>query len=218
MGGKQKIGILGGTFDPIHNGHIMLAKSARVSAGLDEIWFMPNRIPPHKENEWNTNHTKQRVKMVQLAVQGYPHFRLCTEELEMTGTSYTYKTMESLHSKYTDIDFYFIIGADSLFEFDHWCMPQRIADNCSLLAARRKDVRLPEFDETIQYLKDKYDLHIETIRMDIIEISSEEIRRKCAAGKDIRELVPRPVADYIAENHLYESGREERKTDDCQDQ
>jgi len=218
MDRKQQIGILGGTFDPIHNGHIRLAESAMQSASLDEVWFMPNRMPPHKANEWDDDHTKHRVEMVRLALAGYPKFRLSYAELEMKGTSYTYRTMEELRRQHPNVDFYFIIGADSLFEFDHWCMPQRIADSCSLLAARREDERLPDFNKTMIYLKEKYRINIEVVKMDLIHISSEEIRKKCADGEYIGDLVPRVVSDYITENHLYETRREERNTNDCQNQ
>lgn len=137
---KKRIGIMGGTFDPIHIGHLILAEKAYEELDLDEVWFMPSGNPPHKQNRAGRASDKQRVEMVRRAIADNPHFRLSTEEMHPEGYTYTYETLERLHEKYPDYIYYFIIGADSLYDFDMWRRPDRICKAASLLVATRNDV------------------------------------------------------------------------------
>lgn len=204
MSQNRRVGILGGTFDPIHNGHLKLAECALDAARLAEVWIMPNRVPPHKENITGTRHTMERVDMIRLAIEDRPELRFFGIELEMDGPSYTYRTIEELNRQYAGTDFFFIIGADSLFEFEKWYKPERIASGCTLLVAKRKDQRLPDFEQQIDMLKSRFGAVIVTIPMDTIDISSQMIRYKRVEGESISQYVPPKVEKYISENHMYE--------------
>ena len=131
---------MGGTFDPIHIGHLILAEKAYEELALDEVWFMPSGNPPHKQNREGRASDQQRVEMVRKSIADNPHFRLSTEEMHPDGYTYTYETLERLHKKYPDQTYYFIIGADSLYDFDTWCRPDRICKAASLLVATRNAV------------------------------------------------------------------------------
>ncbi|MGN0433508.1 MAG: nicotinate (nicotinamide) nucleotide adenylyltransferase, partial [Bilifractor sp.] len=125
---KRKIGIMGGTFDPIHIGHLILGEAARQQFSLDKVFFMPAGNPPHKRNRAGRAGDEQRVDMVRLAIASNPGFELSLFEMNEDGYSYTYRTLEMLRNKNPDMDFYFIMGADSLFDFDQWREPQRIVN------------------------------------------------------------------------------------------
>ena len=111
----MKVGIMGGTFDPIHIGHLLLGEFAYEDFGLDEIWFVPNGNPPHKETKDSEQALRNRVEMVRLAIEHIPYFKLDLSEADTTKHSYTYQTMKEFNRLYPDVDFYFILGADSLF-------------------------------------------------------------------------------------------------------
>ena len=200
----MKIGIMGGTFHPIHNGHLMLAKTAKEQFGLDNVWFMPNRIPPHKEIDDTNEMTQHRVKMVELAIQPYDDFVLQPYEIENTEVSYSYKTLEHFKETYPNDTFYFIIGADSLFAFENWVYPQRIADCCVILAAVRDEKKEQDIKEQIFYLNEKFHADIRYLNMPNIEISSTDIRTCAADLEKLLAYVPRDVADYINEHQLFQ--------------
>ena len=117
---NRKIGIMGGTFDPIHIGHLILGEAAYEQFGLDEVWFLPAGNPPHKRNRAGQAKDAQRVEMVRRAIASNPHFVLCTKEMEDEGYTYSYRTLEAMRKEHPGTEFYFIIGADSLFYFDEW--------------------------------------------------------------------------------------------------
>ena len=114
----MKIGIMGGTFDPIHIGHLLLAQFAYEECALDEIWFLPNGNPPHKQTKEGQDALAHRVEMVRLAIDDVPYFKLCLHESRINRHSYTYKTMQELNALYPENEFYFILGADSLFAIE----------------------------------------------------------------------------------------------------
>ena len=114
---NRKIGIMGGTFDPIHIGHLILGEAAYEQFGLDEVWFLPAGNPPHKRNRAGQAKDAQRVEMVRRAIASNPHFVLCTKEMEDEGYTYSYRTLEAMRKEHPGTEFYFIIGADSLFYF-----------------------------------------------------------------------------------------------------
>ena len=128
---NRKIGIMGGTFDPIHIGHLILGEAAYEQFGLDEVWFLPAGNPPHKRNRAGRAKDAQRVEMVRRAIASNPHFVLCTKEMKDEGYTYSYRTLEAMRKEHPGTEFYFIIGADSLFYFDEWKNPERICkDPC----------------------------------------------------------------------------------------
>lgn len=200
----KKIGILGGSFDPIHMGHINIAKSAYKEFGLDEVWFVPAGHSPHKE-ETDMAPAKARAEMVSLAIQGEPRFRLSEIELETDEKSYTYLTLTKLKERYPDMLFYFIMGADSLDYFEHWSHPEIICEKAVILAAVRDDMELAEICDKINQLKRRFDARIYPIKGGRTDISSTEIRNRIQAGVSDLSMVPPKTAGYIRNNHLYES-------------
>lgn len=199
----MKIGIMGGTFDPIHIGHLLLAQFAYEDFGLDEIWFLPNGNPPHKQTEEGRKALRHRVEMVRLAIQDMPHFKLCLHEAKETEHSYTYRTMSEFNRLYPDCDFYFILGADSLFEIETWKFFREIFPTCTILAAMRDDKNVESMLQQISYLEQRYAAKIELLRAPLLEISSTAIRSRAFRNLSVYYLVPDAVAEYIRREGLY---------------
>lgn len=196
----MKIGILGGTFYPIHNGHMMLATYALSQYKLDKVWFMPNHQPPHKKNQSITDMTKHRVEMVKRAIMPYPEYELQLYEVEKHDVSYLYQTLEYMAETYPEDEFYFIIGADSLFAFDKWVYPERIAANCVILAAYRDGRDFREMQERMEALNEKYHGDFRLLETPQIDISSTQIRGK---DENLQTMVSKDVWEYIKEKHLF---------------
>lgn len=197
----MKIGIVGGTFDPIHNGHLMLGAYAYDNFQLDKIWFMPNGNPPHKSGEIDVDF---RLDMVKLAIEDKDEFCLSTFEVEEEKHSYSYATLEKLHQLYPKDTFYFIIGADSLFTIELWKEPARVLQACIILAACRDDKDIDKMNKQIAYLTEKYNAEIKLLKMPLIDISSSDIRKKQENGENIDAFVPKKVLEYIKAHKLYE--------------
>lgn len=202
----RKIGIMGGTFDPVHNGHLMLADTAYRQFDLDQVWFLPNGNPPHKKEENIGTDARHRSRMVALAIQGRDYCRLEEYEVRRREVSCSYQTLEHFRKQYPEDEFYFIIGADSLFAIETWVHPERIFPACVILAACRDDHdSLEEMKAQIGHLKKVYPkARIRLLRSPLIPVSSSEIRRKIRAGLSIAEEVPEEVEAYIKEEELYE--------------
>lgn len=202
----RKIGIMGGTFDPVHNGHLMLADTAYRQFDLDQVWFLPNGNPPHKKEENIGTDARHRSRMVALAIQGRDYCRLEEYEVRRRDVSCSYQTLEHFRKQYPEDEFYFIIGADSLFAIETWVHPERIFPVCVILAACRDDHdTLEEMKAQIEHLKKVYPkARIQLLRSPLIPVSSSEIRRKIQAGLSIAEEVPEEVEAYIKEEELYE--------------
>lgn len=205
----MKIGIMGGTFDPIHNGHLMLGRYARDLFELDEIWFMPNGTPPHKANDSIEYRTKYRVEMVKRAISNENDFVLQLYEVENKEVNYSYLTMEYFKETYPKHEFYFIIGADSLFNIEKWKCPERLLKTCVILAAYRDGKNKKEMDEQISYLNEKYGADIRLLSTPNVDISSSEIRKKLKLHEDVTDMMPAGVCEYILENQLYEEAEDE---------
>lgn len=200
----MKIGIMGGTFDPIHNGHMMLGKTAYEQFQLDQIWFMPNGNPPHKKQESIESDAGHRAEMVRLAISEVPEFVLQSYEVERARVSCSWETMAHFKSLYPNDTFYFIIGADSLFAIETWVHPERLFPNCVMLAAYRDDRDTDtEMNRQIQYLCKKYGADIRLLKSPLVDISSSEIRRRIEAGESIHGLLPKAVEHYIIKEGLY---------------
>lgn len=199
----MKIGIMGGTFDPIHIGHLLLGQFAYEDFGLDEIWFLPNGNPPHKQTEEGKKALHNRIEMVRLAIQEKPYFKLCLHEAKETEHSYTYRTMQELNDLYPEHKFYFILGADSLFEIETWKYFREIFPTCTILAAMRDDKNVEAMLKQMSYLKERYGACIELLRAPLLEISSTSIRNRAFRSLSVYYLVPDAVAKYIQDNHLY---------------
>jgi len=201
----MNIGIIGGTFDPIHKGHLMLGEYAYERFGLDEVWFMPNGHPPHKTENTLGAATTQRLEMVAETIEGIPQFKLERYEAKRKEISYSYETMEHLREVYPNHTFYFIIGADSLFAIETWMKPERLLRSCNVLAACRCEINSEEkMAEQIRYLQDKYGARIELMQMPLVEISSHDIRDVlCNNREDAGAFLAEPTLNYIQTHNLY---------------
>lgn len=200
---NKKIGILGGSFDPIHNGHLAIAMSAYRDFKLDEIWLIPAGHSPNKDEDKMTS-AAVRAEMVALAAQDIPHFKLSTYEIDKEGTSYTYLTLSDFKEQYPDTTFYFIMGADSLDYFDEWRHPEIICQKATILVAVRDDMDLDDIQEKIAHIKEQFHAEIYPLSCAKVDISSSEIRADLAKGIIPTEELPKAVADYICANNLYQ--------------
>lgn len=200
---NKKIGIMGGTFDPIHYGHLLLAQNALTSFDLDEILFIPSGTPWLKESTKVLPKNK-RVSMTGIAIEENPQFALSTIEIDRDGNSYSYETVEELKKSNPDVDYYFIMGADSLLQIESWKCPDRLMKECTLLAAVRNDCDREGLEKQISYLKGKYEADIRILEAARIDISSTTIRDMIAEGKSVRYMLPDNVIKFIEKNHLYE--------------
>jgi len=199
-----RIGIMGGTFDPIHWGHLSIGRQARREWGLKEVWYMPSGQPPHKKDHQVTDGDK-RCAMVKLAIAEYPYFRYSDFEIRRGGNTYTAQTMKALAKACPQHEFYFIIGADSLYELETWYHPREILDHSIVLAAEREyDNASRTMDEQIEYLKERFQADIRRLHSQEVHISSQELRDMRAEGKRLSKCVPACVEQYIEANGLYQ--------------
>ncbi len=202
----MKIGILGGSFNPIHKGHMHIAEAAFEKADMDEIWLMPTGISPHKDIAGAVNRF-QRLDMVKLVAEEKPYFKAFDYEIYKDKRCFTYETLTELKELYPKDEFYFIVGEDSVDLFATWKKPEIIAKCASLLVATR-DEEGKENDDIIEKaaaLAKQFDFEVKVISTENVPVSSTEIREAVASGKDIKGLVSDPVLRYIREHHLYES-------------
>ncbi len=198
----KKTGIMGGTFNPIHIGHLLIAERAREQFLLDSVLFMPSGVPYMKDCR-EVLPGKIRAEMTGLAVRGNPFFAVSTMEVDRKGKTYTYETLESLQVQNPDTEYYFILGADSLFKIEEWKNPGRIFAACHILAAVREDRSLEDMEKQALHLQKKYGARIDLLQTGRMEISSSMIRALCREKKSVRYLVPDVVYDYMLQNKLY---------------
>ena len=200
----KKIGLLGGSFDPIHYGHIRIAENAYQEFGLDEVWFIPAGHSPNKAEE-NMTPASIREHMVSIAIENYPYFRVSDIELRSAETSYTYRTMEKLHQQYPDSRFYFIMGADSLDYFEHWKHPEIICKYAVILAAVRDSMNVAQIQSKISQIKELFPAAIFPLHYKKIPVSSTQLRGMANRHVLNSSCLPQAVIDYINQNHLYGS-------------
>ena len=199
----MKIGIMGGTFNPIHNGHLLLAETAKKEGNLDKIWFMPSGLPAHKSNSELIS-SEHRLAMVQLAVNGIADYFASSYEIDRPGFTYTADTMEGLSNEFPEYEFYFIIGGDSLMKFHHWVKPEVISKHTSLLAAGRNGYSLEDLQKQAENLYHLFGTKVTLISMPELNISSNEIRNCIKHNPEsIRKDIPESVYNYILEHQLY---------------
>jgi len=197
-----KVGILGGTFNPIHNGHIKLGVEAARQLALNHVLVMPSANPPHKAGTCIVD-AKHRSAMVRIAVEPYPELVFSDFELQREGIIYSADTLALLKAEHPENEYYFIIGADSLFSIEKWYHPEKVMEFCYLVAAGRNQQNMAALKKQQDYLTEKYNAKIELLEFPDIPISSTMIREKVAAGEAIAAYVPEAVALYMAENNLY---------------
>ncbi|WP_099158571.1 nicotinate-nucleotide adenylyltransferase [Virgibacillus ndiopensis] len=187
----KRVGILGGTFDPPHLGHLIIAEEVRNELLLDEVWFIPSYEPPHKQKA--STSSSDRITMVQLAIANNAAFKMNTIEIERLGKSYTFDTMNILNDTYPDTTFYFIIGADMVEYLPHWNRINELIKIVNFVGVKR-----PGF-----HLKTEYS--IQKIDIPMIDISSTLIRDRLSANKSVKYLIPQRVETYIKGKRLYEN-------------
>ncbi|MSS72156.1 MAG: nicotinate-nucleotide adenylyltransferase [Candidatus Latescibacteria bacterium] len=193
---EQRIGLLGGVFDPVHNGHLIAAEAAREACGLGQVMFIPASDPPHKRDTGMAS-AEARAEMVRLAIQDHPRFELSPIELRRAGRSYTVDTLSELHQTLGEkTALFLIIGADNVSEISSWHRPDRILDLATVVVVRRPGATLGRADPALTQ-------RMRFVETPFIEISSTDIRRRIREGRSIRYLVPREVESYICEHGLY---------------
>lgn len=195
---------MGGTFDPIHNGHLMLGRQACEEYHLDQIWFMPSGQPPHKKDH-EVAAAEDRLKMTELAVKKDPRFVCSDFEIRRPGNTYSAETLKLLKEAYPQHTFYFIIGADSFYQIERWYHPEQVMALVTLMVAGRTyDKAERSMEEQKQLLEDKYGARILFLHCPEMEVSSSELREKIAAGKKDDALMPEAVYAYLSERKLYQ--------------
>lgn len=205
----MKVGIMGGTFNPIHLGHIRLARAAYEQFALDRVLFIPSGDPPHKKNQ-PVAKGYHRMKMVELAIKEYPYFEASDIELARDGYSYTSDTLRELHRQNPTEEFYFILGADSLFHMEEWKRAAEIFEQCVVLAANRDDIKQEDFLGKIKYLRERFHGDIRPLDTPMMHISSTQIREALNdnvldGDDDVNpRFLDRNVVNYILEQKLYE--------------
>ena len=200
--GERRIGILGGTFDPPHVGHLWLAALAAEAVDLDRVLFMPASQPPHKPRRGMTKAT-DRLLMTRLAIEGDPQFELTAIELERPGPSYTVDSIAVLEQQYgDDARLFLIMAADSLAQVDTWRDPHRLLERTEWVVGPRPGTPIPDAAALRErFGRDASRIHV--LAGPSLDVSSSEIRRRVAAGETIRYLVPRRVEELIAARRLY---------------
>ena len=198
----MRLGIFGGTFDPVHNGHLLLAEQCREQCRLDQVWFVPTGVPPHKLAQALTS-GKARAEMLELAVAGHASLRVDRRELERHEPCYTVETLAGLKVEEPTRDLFFLMGADSLAEFPTWREPRRIVEVAQLAVVNRGGAPLPDLGPLRELLGETLATRIQFVTISGVDFSSSDIRRRIRDGQSIRFMVPRAVACYIETHGLY---------------
>ena len=189
------VGLFGGSFNPPHVAHLVVAEVVRDQFGLDEVWWIPNATPPHKPND-ELAAVQHRLAMTERTVEGNPAFRVCGVEVERDGVSYTVETLRVLQDQHPDTDFALILGSDSLDHFADWHRPDEIAERVPFIVYKRpgaiESVADPRFVNDVRYAA-----------APVMDISGTEVRARRRAGRSIRYLVPEAVRAYIDTHDLY---------------
>ena len=199
---REQIGIFGGTFDPPHLGHLILASEARFQLGLDRLLWILTPDPPHKQDQTITS-VEHRLAMVNLAIEDNPSFELSRVELDRPGPHYTLDTVEIIVDQYPDADITPIIGSDSLREFPTWRKPKEILYACHWVGVMRRpgeETNLEALERQLPGIRSK----VHYVDAPLLEIASREIRERVATGKPFRYYLAPPVYEYIEQHHLYQ--------------
>lgn len=199
---KEKVGIMGGTFNPIHNGHLLLAQAARESLNLDRILFMPSGNSYMKETSQILD-GDTRAQMVRLALLENPYFLFSDLELKREGATYTCDTLAILKAQNPQTQYYFILGEDNLLTLKCWKNPAFILQNCVIAGAVRASEDNTRIKKAAELLKKEYQADIRILPTRRIDISSSEIRERLKNGQSVRYMLPERVYDYIQKKRLY---------------
>jgi nicotinate-nucleotide adenylyltransferase len=200
----MRLGVFGGSFDPVHYGHLLLAECCREQCRLDEVWFVPAATPPHKQNR-DVTAARWRVEMLQLAVGGAESLRVATLEVERGGVSYTIDTLTEIHRQQPEDELFLLMGADSLGDLPTWREPQAVCALAIPVVVRRAGSASPDFSQlnSIASAERLAEIQRHQVEMPIIDLSSSELRRRVAEGLSIRFRTPRAVEKFIETHDLY---------------
>ena len=198
----KRLGILGGTFNPPHNGHIYIAQQAKVLANLDKVLFVPCGNPPHKAVEGEID-ARARLEMTRLAIEDCEGFEICDIEVKSHNKSYTANTLNQLSKIYPDWKLCFIVGGDSLDYMDKWYRPKTIFSLAEIIAVSRSGLDSKAANEKAQIYREKYDAQITLVEVEPIDISSSDIRDSLRLGKDVSPFINQKVLDYIKNCGIY---------------
>ncbi len=199
---RRKIGILGGTFDPIHNAHLLLGEAAREQFGLDRIIFIPNNLA-HLKNRTEVTSGDIRYQMVKMAISENPYFTCSRLEIDKPEGTYTYTTIQDLKLMYPGDELYLILGGDSIIGLDTWYMAKELMQSCTILAAIRADDDLPSLDKKRRELASRFGADIRLMSFNRMDISSTEIRQRVRTGRSVRYLMPDQCIEFMCIKGLY---------------
>ena len=203
----HKIGIYGGTFNPIHSGHVRAAIGFYNSMELDLLYIIPNSAPPHKSGDESID-SEHRIKMAELAFSEYSEYNISVSDIEIKrgGKSFTRDTISQIKEEMRDAVIYFLIGTDMFLTLDKWRYPDYLFDNCKFVLFPRSsgDLDSPEVREKRYFYLDEYDQWVDTIALEPFEVSSTKIRSLIHEGKSASDLLPDRVHEYIIKNSLYQ--------------
>jgi nicotinate-nucleotide adenylyltransferase len=200
----MRLGLFGGSFDPVHFGHLLLAECCREQLALDQVWFVPAAVPPHKRDAHLTDGAK-RLDMLRLATGGEPAFVVSAIELDRGGLSYTVDTLEAIRAQLPDAEIFLLLGSDSLAELTTWRDPRRICQLATPVAVRRPGSPEADFAVIADCVSPERlsEIRGHTVEMPLVGFSASDIRSRVAAGKSIRYRTPRAVEQYILHSRIY---------------
>lgn len=198
----MRLGILGGTFDPVHYGHLLVAETCREVLSLDHIKFIPARISPLKTDRQPTD-GHARADMIQLAIAGYPEFSVDRRELRRTGVSYTVDTLRELASDAATTELYFLMGADSLKDLMSWKDPEEIAKLATLVVCNRPGVSLPSPEQILAWTTPTIASRVQSVTIPGTDVSASDLRDRIRSGRSIRFQTPRSVESFLRQHRLY---------------
>lgn len=200
----MRLGIFGGTFDPVHYGHLLLAETCRETLELSEVRFVPAGNPPHKSGIQITD-GHARADMLKLAVSGYPEFTVDRRELKRQGPSFTVDTLAEFAAELPDAELFFLMGADSLRDMPGWREPDRISELATVVAVNRPGLPLPTSSQVVEWVGDALAARIRLITMPGADLSATDLRQRAREGGSLRFMTPRAVEAFIGEHRLYDS-------------
>ena len=205
----MRLGVFGGTFDPVHYGHLLLAETCREQCRLDEVWFVPAAVPPHKQDRTRSP-ARQRIEMLELATGGHDAFVVSPIEIQRGGVSYTVDTLAEVHAQRPNAELFLLMGADSLKDLPTWREPVRICELAIPIVVHRAGSPPPDFSCLSRTVPaNRLELFRQhQVEMPIVEFSSRDLRARVAAGQSIRYRTPRAVEKYIETNGLYRDSAE----------
>lgn len=204
----MRMGILGGTFDPVHYGHLLMAEICREQLNLDQVKFIPAGQPPHKPGR-RISDGHARADMLQLAVSGYPEFVIDRRELKRTGPSFTVDTLTELRAEtelktdQSDTQLFFLIGADSLRDLPTWREPDSISQLATIVVCNRPGLPLPTFEQSVSWVGEQIASRLMFVQMPGTDLSATNMRQRIQDGKSLRFMTPRAVEAFIKQHRLY---------------